>query len=316
MKDILGNHFETVKSDIFEYLSSNSSLFSDRRILKALKIYSIDYSDEQSKYKQRKALRQQILESVECYDLKWLSILQIDLLGEDFEDVAYTLHKINYDKLSEEIVEKLDLLRRVARLVYLYDDDKIVDALENLMEYPTPNSISTAEILWTQYHYYDSEEKDYELLINMAKIILKHRKTEYNIFFFLGFIYVEINDFTKALESYGKSLAICKNDTALSEEISWLYMRKADCLFNLKRYQEVIENTDHALQYYNKYNVGRENQLELMHLIYKLRCKSYFLHKSYQLALKDANKALEYCEQENMDAMLGLKETIAKQANK
>jgi tetratricopeptide (TPR) repeat protein len=315
MKDILGEHFETVKSDIFNYLLSNSSLFSDRRILKALKIYSIDDSDEQSKYRQRKALRKQILESVEWYDLKWLSILLIDLIGENFEDVAYTLKKINYDKLSNEIVDKLDLVRRVSRLIYLYDDDKIVDALENLLEYPTPNQISTNSILWEFYHM-DSEDTDYDALIVIVNTLLKYRPTEYTTYFFLGYIFVEQELYPQALNSYIKALEICQSDPTLYEQISWLYMRIADCLFNLKRYQEVIENTDHALQYYNKYNTGNENEMEYYHFIFKLRCRSYFALKQYQLSLEDANLALEYCQPENREAMLGLKETIAKQANK
>jgi tetratricopeptide (TPR) repeat protein len=312
MKDILGAHYEDVKSYILDYLSTNTKLFIDRRVLKSIKLHIIDDSDEQCRYRQKKALRQQILESEERYDLKWMSILLIDLIGEDFENVAYTLKKINYDRLPNEIVDKFDLLRRVSRFVYLYHGDNIIDALENLMQHPASNSISTAEILWLQYHYYDSEERDYELLVNMANQIIKYHSNEYSSFFFLGWIFVEQEFFKQALDSYSKALEICKNNQSLYEQINWLYMRVADCLFNLKRHKEVIENTDHALQYYGKYNVGNVSELEFFHFIFKTRCKSFYILKDYKLALDNANSALEYCEPENREAMLSLKETIEK----
>ena len=220
MINILDDHFETVKSDILDYLSKNSSHFTDRRIIKALKIYSIDDSDESPRYRQIKALRPQILESEERYDLKWLSALLLDLISENFQEVADTLHKLQYNILPDEIVDKLDLLRRVARLVYLYDGDKILDALEHLMQHPASDSISTAEILWEQYHYYDSEEVDYDLLIAMANIIIKKLSTEYSTYFFLGYIFVEQELFPQALNSYIKALEICQSDPALYEQIS------------------------------------------------------------------------------------------------
>ncbi len=310
MKDILGAHFEEVKTNILNYLSRNKEQFSDIRIVKSIKLHVIDDSDESSRYRQNKALRQQILESEERYDLKWLSVLLLYLIDEDFENVAYTLKKLNYDSIPNEINEQLEILKRVSRLVYLYHDDKILDALENLMQHPASDSISTAEILWTQYHYYDMEEVDYDLLIAMSTIIIKKLPTEYSTYFFMGFLYVEQEDFQNALDSYVKALEICRKNSALYEQISWLYMRISDCNFNLRQHSEVIVNTDHALHYYNKYNAGKENQLELMHFVYKLRCRSYFTLKEYQLTLENANKALEYCEPENMDAMIELKETI------
>lgn len=311
MKDILGAHYEDVKSYILDYLSINNDHFTDIRVLKSIKLHIIDDSDEQSRFRQKKALRQQILESEERYDLKWMSILLIDLIGEDYQEVAYTLHKLQYDKLPVEIVDKLDLLRRVVRLVYLYDGDKILDALEHLLEYPTLNQISTNSILWEFYHM-DSEDTDYDALIEIGNTIIKYRPNEYTTYFFLGYIFVEQEFFPQALNSYSKALEMCQNNQTLYEQLSWLYMRTSDCNFNLKQHSEVIVNTDHALQYYGKYNVGNENDAEFYHFTYKLRCKSYFLQKSYQLSLENANKALDYCEPENMNAMLGLKATIEK----
>jgi len=316
MKDILGTHFEIVKTDILNYLSTNNDYFTDMRILKALKIQSIDDSDNQLSHRQRKALRQQILESEERYDLKWLSVLLIDLIGEDYQEIAYTFRKINYDKLSSEIVDKLDLLRRVTRLVYLYDD-RIVDALEHLIQHPSSDSIATSEILWEQYHFYDLDEKDYDLLIEMATIIIKKLPTDYTTYFFLGYILVEQGDnFPKALEAYSKALELCQSNPTLYEQLSWLYMRISDCLFNLKRHQEVIESTNQALLYYNKYNLGHESEMEFLHFIFKTRCRAYYLLGLYHKSLDDAIKALEYCPQENREAMLGLKEKIEKQAYK
>ncbi len=312
MKHILADHYEIVKSDILDYLSSYKDQFSDIRIVKSIKLHIIDDSDEQSWHRQQMALRQQILESEERYDLKWLSVLLLDLISEDFENVAYILKKINYDKLSKEIDTKLELLRRVTRLVYLYNDDNIIDALENLMQHPASNSISTSEILWLQYHYYESEEIDYDLLVNMAKIILKHRESEYPSYFFLGFLFVEQELFAQALEAYEKALELCLCDPALYDQVSWLYMRKSDCLFNLKRYHDVIKNTDHAHQFYNKYNVGHDSELEFFHFVYRLRCRSFFVLKQYSIALVDANSALDYCKPENRDAMLGLIDAIEK----
>lgn len=309
MKDILGAHFEEVKTNILNYLSRNKEQFSDIRIVKSIKLHVIDDSDESSRYRQNMALRQQILESVERYDLKWLSLLLIDLIGEDYQEVAYTLHKINYDNLPNEIVDKLDLLRRVSRLVYLYDGDKIVDALEQLLEYPQPNNISTNSILWEFYHM-DSEDTDYDALIEIATKIFSYRPTEYTTQFFLGYIYVQQENFPQALDAYNQALELCQADSNLYEQLSWLYMRISDCFFNIKMHKEVIVNTDHALQYYGKYNVGNEN--EFKHFVYKLRCRSYFSLKEYQLSLENANKALEYCQPENVEAMLGLRETIEK----
>jgi len=311
MKDILGVHFETVKIDILDYLSTSSSHFIDKRVLKTIKIFIINDSDEQTRYRQKKALKQQILESEERYDLKWMSVLLLDLINEDFQEVAYTLKKIQYDKLHKEILDRLDLLRRVARLVYLYHDDKILEALEYLLEYPTPNSISTNSILWEFYHM-DSEDTDYDTLIEMATKIYSYRPTEYTTQFFLGYIYVEQELFHQALNSYSKALELCQANSNLYEQQSWLCMRVADCQYNMKQHKEVIESTDQALQLYTKYNTGKENEMDFFHFIFRLRCKSFYIMKDYKNALNDANSALEFCHPENRDAMLELIETIKK----
>lgn len=311
MKHILADNYEIVQSDILNYLSTNSKHFIDRRVLKSIKLLIIDDSDEQSRYRQNKALRQQILESEERYDLKWMSVLLLDLINEDFQEVAYTLHKLQYDKLPNEILDKLDLLRRVARLVYLYDGDKILDALENLLEYPQPNDISTNSILWEFYHM-DSEDADYDALIEMATKIYSYRPNEYTTYFFLGYIFVEQELFPQALNSYSKALDICQSESTLYEQLSFLYMRVSDCLFNLKRHKEVIESTDQSLKFYEEYNTGSENGRNYFHFIFKIRCRSFFQLKQYQNSLDDAIKAVEFCEPENMDAMIELKETIEK----
>jgi tetratricopeptide (TPR) repeat protein len=175
-----------------------------------------------------------------------------------------------------------------------------------------PQAIDSSLILWEFYHFNnDTDDRDYDLLIDMANTIIKYRPNEYSTYFVMGFLYVEQEDFSLGLIAYNKALELCQVYPNLYEQ-SWLYMRISDCLFNLKRHKEVIVNTDLALQYYGKYNVGIENDAEFYHFTYKLRCKSYFTLKEYQLSLENANKALDYCPQENREAMLGLRETIEK----
>ena len=222
MKEILGEHLEQVKADILAYLSSDGEHFSDKLTLKFLKLLAIgagEESEKQEQYSRTLSFLEQVKEGTERYDLKWLSILYVSLVDEDFQEVAVQLQQLDYSKIDPELVAELDLLRRLSQVIYWENYEEIIPALERLTECAESEYVDTETLLWTMYHQ-DFDVDKAMLLINVCNTIIKYRPNDYHAFFFLGFIYVELEQYQYALEAHLACLDICKSKPMLQDHIS------------------------------------------------------------------------------------------------
>ncbi len=296
MKEILGAHLEQVKTDILAYLSSNGEHFSDKRTLKFLKLLAIGAGEEtenQEQYSRTLSFLEQVKKSNERYDLKWLSILYVNLVNEDFQKVTFLLQQLDYSLINNDVSDKLDLLRRLSQVIYWDNYEEIIPALERLTECAESEYVDTETLLWTMYHQ-DFDGDKASLLIAMANTIIKHRPTDYNAYFFKGFIFVELEQYQYALEAHLACLDICKNKPLLHAHISWECMRIADCYLSLKNYEKTIEYSTAALESFGKFNVDEEFEIPFYQAVYTLRNKAYLNLQRYQLALNDINQLLVY----------------------
>ena len=296
MKDILGKHLEQIKDDILNYLSCKSEHFSDKRILKFLKILAIGAADESEKqelYAKIQSFLEQVNKSKDQYDLKWLSILYVNLVNVDFQEVAFLLQQLDYSLINNDVSDDLDLLRRLSQVIYWENYEEIIPALERLTECAESEYVDTETLLWTMYHQ-DFDVDKAMLLINMCNTIIKYRPNDYHAFFFLGFIYVELEQYQYALEAHLACLDICKSKPLLQDHISWEYMRIADCYLSLNDIKKTVVYSTAALESFEKFNANEEFEIPFFQAVYTLRNKAYLNLKHYQLALNDINQLLVY----------------------
>lgn len=312
MKQILGElHYSATQTALYEYLKKNADSFKDRSLFKAIQHNCINANDESTLSdvyaRQCEALIDKLRNSGE--KLSELGCLLIFLNNEDYEQVAYTMHdKIDYSSINDqELLENLELIRRFIRLLYLHENDKLLPTLENLMQI-LPQAIDSSLILWEFYHFNnDTDDRDYELLIEMSHIVMKYRN-ELNTIYFLAQLYIEMEEYQKAMDTYYACLDLCEKNPDLYENIAWLYFHLANSLFSQGNYQEAVEFTSTSLKKYAELNPDKSLDKAYYPLVLGCRGRTYIEMNSFELARKDIETGLEY-DPENQD-LLNLQEEL------
>jgi len=311
MKEILTDHYSAAQSALYEYLKKNIDSFNDKTLFKSIQHNCINADDNSTPsnvfIRQSENLIEKLLKSDE--KLSELACLLVFLNNEDYEQVAYTMHdKIDYSTIDDpELLEKLELIRRFIRLLYLHIDDSVIPTLDSLMQI-LPENVDASKILWEFYHFNnDTDDRDYELLIDMSYTILKYRK-ELNSLYFLAQLYLEMEEYQKATDIYYSCINLSEQNPDLNENTAWLYYHLANCSFIQEKYEEAIEFTSTSLEKYLELNTNGTLDKAYYPLVMGIRARLYADLNNIEQALKDVETGLVY-DPDNQD-LLNLKEEL------
>lgn len=313
MKDILGDNLEGIKSDILCHLSSISGQFSDKTLLKAIKIQTINAEDEDWDRRKLRIHIENLKESIEKYekyDIKMLSRLYLSLLLDDYHEASHILNLIDYNQLNPEIVKKISLLRNLSRVMFLENNDELISAVIKLLETDNLPLDFNFSILLFEFFYRDEDcEKDY--LYEMGETILSYRPDCYDAYSFLGFLKNEMKEYLGSLDSYFKCF-----EFAPSDHLAWISLRMSDVYLSLQEYEKVIEYSNQALAYFDRFNRVTENSHEKLFFstIYTLRSQGFMGIQDYKLAMGDIEQGLTY-DDEHIH-LTNLQEIVEKHMNK
>ncbi len=302
INEILGKNYNEAIGAIYQYLLNNSSKFIDYSLFKAVQINCINASSTDLASNlfilQSENLKDKLLESVERTDLKFLSVLLVDLNNENWQEAAYTLwDKLDYGSLDKELLDKIEPLRRLVRLIYLHINDELIPTLHRLMEILPPD-VSPSKILW-EFFDMDTDSLDYsEQLISMASVILEYRPDDLDTNNFLGFIFFIIDDFQCSMKHYKSSLNLCYTKSELYSNISFLLCRIGYCHLSLGEYSDAIIKHEEFR--------SQDNSDKIFYpMVYALRARAYIEQDSYELAKDDILLGLEYdVENEELNELL------------
>ncbi|HOZ14229.1 MAG TPA: hypothetical protein PK784_05535 [Tenuifilaceae bacterium] len=309
INEILGKNYDETLEAIYQYLLNNSSKFRDHSLFKAVQINCINASSTDLASNefilQSENLKDKLLKSDERSDLKYLSILLVDLNNENWQEAAYTLwDKLDYGSLDKEFLDKIELLRRLVRLVYLHIDDKLIPTLHRLMEI-LPQDISPSKILW-EFFDMDSDPLNYsEQLISMANVILEYRPDDPETNYFLGFILYIMEDFQSSMKHYKSSLNLCYTKSELYGNIGLLLGRIGYCHLSLGEYSDAINCASIAIVKYEELRSQDNSDKMFYPMAYTLRARAYIEQGRYELAKDDILLGLEYdSDNEDLNELL------------
>lgn len=312
MKEILTDYYSAAQTALYEYLKKNIDSFNDKTLFKSIQHNRINADDKSTPSdvyaRQCENLIDKLRKSGE--KLSELGCLLVFLNNEDYEQIAYTMYdKIDYSSIHEpELLMKLEPIRHLIRLLYLHIDDKLIPTLENLMKV-LPQDVDSAKILWEFYHFNnDTDDRDYELLIEMSRIIMTYRPHELNSVYFLAHLYLEMEQYQKATDTYYTCLDLSEKNPDLNENIAWLHFHLASCSYVQEKYEEAIEFTSTSLENYLELNTNGKLDKVYYPLVMDIRARSYINLNNTEQALKDIETGLAY-DSDNLD-LLNLKEEL------
>jgi len=173
-----------------------------------------------------------------------------------------------------------------------------------------PLSFDFTALLFEFYHM-DDDNLDTEQFFEMAETILKYRPNSYDAHFFKGFLKTEAREYLDALDSYLKCIEFSPSD-----HLAWICLNTADVYLSLKEYEKVIDYSNQALAYFDRFNKVTENSHEKLFFstIYTLRSQGFMGIKRYELAMNDIEQGLTY-DDEHIH-LVNLQEIVEKHLNK
>lgn len=309
INEILGKNYNETLEAIYQYLLNNSSKFIDYSLFKAVQINCINASSTDLASNlfilQSENLKDKLLESDERTDLKFLSVLLVDLNNENWQEAAYTLwDKLDYGSLDKELLDKIEPLRRLVRLIYLHINDELIPTLHRLMEI-LPQDVSPSRILW-EFYDMDTDSLDYsEQLISIASVILEYRPDDSETHYFLGFIHYIMEDFQSSMKHYTSSLNLCYSKSELHGNIGLLLCRIGYCHLSLGKYSDAIDCASSAMIKYEEFRSQDNSDKMFYTMVYTLRARAYIEQDSSELAKDDILLGLEYdVENEDLNELL------------
>ncbi len=294
MKKILGVHYDRITNDILEYLKSNEEYFNDKSIFDDLKPHKvIPINKAISSYS--KSIIPKI-KFKERYDdnLRWSTRILVGLYDDDFKSVVYFSNRIDKRKISTELLEEIELLKRLANLFWEESDEMLVPKLKGLMEI-LPPEISAIKLLTKFYENHQDDEQLLDNLNNMLDVIITFKPTDLECLYFIGDLYKGIEEYNTAIESYKKSIIYCTRNNKLRAAISWFCMSIAECYLLENNAENAIHYTNYALSGFISPK-KRKLEIDFYKNAFHTRCRAYFTQHDYKLALQDINSALKYSE--------------------
>jgi tetratricopeptide (TPR) repeat protein len=171
-----------------------------------------------------------------------------------------------------------------------------------------PNDIDTSKILWEFYHFNnDTDDRDYELLIEMSEVVMKYRP-DLNALYFQAQLYIEMEDYQRATDTYNACLKLCEQNPDLNENIPWLQFHLANSSYAQEKYEEAIEFTSISLEKYLELNINGKLDKVYYPLVMSIRARLYADLNNIEQALKDVETGLVY-DPDNHE-LLNLKEEL------
>lgn len=294
MKIILGVHYDRITNDILEYLKSNEEYFNDKSIFDDLKPHKvIPINKAITSYS--KSIIPKIKFIERCDDnLRWLTRILVGLYDDDFKAVVFFSNRIDKRKISTELLEEIELLKRLANLFWEESDEMLVPKLKGLMEI-LPHDISAIKLLTKFYENQKNDEQLLDNLNNMLDVIINFRPTDLDCLYFTGNLYKGKKEYPIAIESYKKSIICCTRNNKLRAAISWICLSIAECYLLQNNAENAIHYTSYALSGFISPK-KRKLEIDFYKNAFHTRCKAYFNQHDYELALQDINSALKYSE--------------------
>ena len=317
MKEILTDYYSAAQSALYEYLKKNIDSFNDKTLFKAIQINCINADDESTPSdvyaRQCENLKDKLKTSIKSDDnTLWLATLLVEMNNENYDEIAYILYdKLDYDTIDPDLLKKLELLRRLSRLLYLNEDDKLIPALINLLEMDgLPLDFNWSGLLF-EFYYMDDDTIDSDEHFLMAETVLQFQPDNFDALCFRAFLKTEASQYLDALDCYLKCI-----EFSPSNHLAWMSMRIADVYLSLKEYEKVIDYSNQAIKCFEKFNKVGENSHEKLFFstVYTLRSQGFMGIQRYDLAMSDIERGLTF-DDEHIH-LTNLQEIVEKHLNK